>query len=342
MAKTALVISGGGSKGAFAVGVVRQLANEFPDLSFDILVGTSTGALIVPLVALDELDLLEQLYTSVKTDDIILKGNVVARLLGDNSLFDAKPLANLIKQNLTDERCDALMNSNKEVYLATTCLQTNHAVYFSTSVPGLLAEHQIIQLHTSDECRRAVMASACQPVFMPPIEVKKGAVPLRQYVDGGVREYAGLQLAIDAGADEIFVILLNSAKEQPVEKPFGDAFTILKQTIDIFTADVAVNDIRVPAIYNRALRYIRAVTEKMKADGISQADIDNYFDIPLQNPFVGKKPLKIHLIRPDEPLGGGPGGLEFDPIQMKGMLARGKHAISSYMASLPADGDGNV
>jgi NTE family protein len=262
--------------------------------------------------------------------------------LGDNSLYDAKPLANLIKQHLTDSRCDTLMSSNKEVYLATTCLQTDHAVYFSTKSPNLIVDHEVIQLFSADECRRAILASACQPVFMPPIEVKKGAIPLRQYVDGGVREYAGLQLAIDAGAEEIYVILLNSAKSQPLERPFGDAFTILKQTIDIFTADVGVNDIRIPAIYNKALRYIDAVKNKMKSAGIKEADIEKYFDIPLQNPFTGKKPLKIHLIRPDDPLGGGPGGLDFDPLHMKGMLAKGRHAISSYMANLPDDGSGNI
>jgi NTE family protein len=342
MAKTALVVSGGGSKGAYAVGVVKQLAMEFPDISFDILVGTSTGSLIVPMVALDELDLLEQVYTSVKTEDIVLKGNVVTRLLSDNALFDAKPLGNLIKQHFPDSRCNQLFASPREVYFATTCLQTDHAVYFSTRDPNIITDHDVLKLNSPDELRRAVMASACQPVFMPPIEVKPGAVPLRQYVDGGVREYAGIQLAIDAGAEEIFVILLSTAKDNPTERPFGDAFTILKQTIDIFTADVGVNDIRVPGIYNKALRYIDAVKKKMKAAGIKQADIDNYFNIPLQNPFTGKKPLKIHLIRPDEPLGGGPGGLDFEPLQMKAMLAKGKQAISSYMAGLPPDGSGNV
>jgi hypothetical protein len=165
---------------------------------------------------------------------------------------------------------------------------------------------------------------------------------LRQYVDGGVREYAGIQLAIDVGADEIFVILLNTGTDTTVEMPFGDAFTILKQTIDIFTSDVGVNDVRVPGIYNKALRYIDAVRSKMKNDGISQARIDSYFTIPGNNPFNGKKPLKIHAIRPETPLGGGPGGLDFIPAQMKAMLAKGKQVISQYMANLPADGSGNV
>ena len=57
----ALVISGGGSKGAFAVGVIKRLQQEYPGLEFDMFVGTSTGSLIVPLVAMGEMATLEQL-----------------------------------------------------------------------------------------------------------------------------------------------------------------------------------------------------------------------------------------------------------------------------------------
>ena len=342
MSKTALVVSGGGSKGAFAVGVIKQLAMEFPDIVFDILVGTSTGSLIVPFVALDELDILEQLYTTVTTENIILKGNVGVRLLTDNSLYDAKPLANLVKQYYDDNRCNQLFALTKEVYLATTCLQTEKTVYFSTKNPSLVTDYEVTKLDAPDELRRAVMASACQPVFMPPMEVKKGSLPLRQYVDGGLREYAGIQLAIDAGAEEIYAILLSTGKDETIETPYGDALKILKQTIDIFISDVGENDIRVPAIYNRALRYIDAVKKKMKADGLTQVDINRYFNIPDSNPFTGKKPLKIHLIRPSASLGGGPGGLDFDPAEMKGMLAKGELAITNYMANLPPDGSGNV
>jgi NTE family protein len=342
MAKTALVISGGGSKGAFAVGVVKELANSFPDISFDILVGTSTGALIVPLVAAEELDLLERLYTTVKTEDIITKGNVVTRLLGDVSLFDARPLGNLVKEYCNDVRCNTILQSPKEIYLATTCLQTGKAVYFASQTPPLVTDYEVVKVNNPDEFRRAVMASACQPVFMPPIEVKKGSLPIRQYVDGGVREYAGIQLAIDAGAEEIFVVILSAGGEEPEETTFTSAFNILFKTIDIFTADVGANDLKMPAVYNRALRYIDAVKQKMKKAGMTDAKIEEFFNIPFNNPFTGKKPLKIHVIRPDSPLGGGPGGLTFDPAEMARMLAKGRVQLSDYMANLPPDGGGNI
>jgi len=337
MPKRALVISGGGCKGAFAVGVLKNLAANFPEISFDVFVGTSTGSLIVPFAALNRIDLLEKLYTTITTDQVVTKGNIIARLTGNNSLFDARPLGNLIKQYYNDDICQQVFASGKEVFFATTCLQTGASVNFSTQPVSFETNYELMAVNNADEFRRAVMASACQPVFMQPIEVKKGTVPIRQYVDGGVKEYAGIQLAIDAGAEEIYAIVLNPESKEPEEHPFNDVVGILQRTIDIFTAGVGTNDIRIPAVYNKTLQYIAAVQKKMLGAGISQQAIDGYFNIPFNNPVAGKKPLKIYVIRPDASLGGGPGGLTFDPTEMKGMLAKGQQQLDAFMASLPVE-----
>ena len=328
--KRALVISGGGAKGAFAVGVIRYLSAHYPAIVFDAVIGTSTGALIAPLAAAGDIDVLVKLYTTITTGNIILKGNIVNRLLSSNSLYDAGPLAQLISQYYNDAFCQKLFGLQKEIYLVTTCLQTSNTVYFTNRDVHLQTDFDVRKLDNADELRRAVMASACEPVFMPPLEIKKGSLPLRQYVDGGVRELAGLQLAIDAGAEEIYAILLTPASAGVEEKNFSNTLSILEQTVDIFTQDVGLNDVQLPLAYNRALGYIAAVKSKMLAAGVPQLTIDNYFTVP-NNPYSGKKPLKISIIRPDAPLGGGPGGLTFDPAEMKGMLARGEKKAAEFM-----------
>ncbi len=324
MAKTALVVSGGGSKGAFAVGVIKYLTENRPDIQFDTLCGTSTGSLIVPLVALGETNLLETLYTTQTTADVVLTGNILNRFLRANSLYDATPLARQITGIITEERFERLAALRKELFLTGVCLQTGRITYFSTSgMPMLNNSYDVVKLTTAQAMREAVLASACQPVFMPPIEVSAVTEKPRQFVDGGLREYAPIQLAIDNGATEIYAILLTPEIPPISTQRFSSAFDILEQTIDWFTTDVAVNDVQVPLLYNRALEYLAAVKQKMRDAGIPTADIDKYFDIPGANPFLGKQSLTIHLIRPDAPLGGGPGGLEFDPTEMKGMLAKG-------------------
>jgi len=324
MGKTALVVSGGGSRGAFAVGVVKYLAENRPDIQFDTLCGTSTGALMLPLVALDEIALLETLYTTKTTADVILTGNIVNRFMRANSLYDVAPLARQITEVYTDERFRRLAALKKELFLTTVCLQTGRITYFSTTgMPMLNPQYDVVRIKDGQTLRESVLASCCQPVFMPPIETGGVTEKPRQFVDGGLREYAPIQLAIDNGATEIYAILLTPENPAASNQRFTSTFSILEQTIGWFTNDVAVNDVQIPLLYNRALQYIAAVKQQMRADGIPPADIERYFDVPGANPFLGKQELTIHLIRPDAPLGGGPGGLEFNPAEMKGMLTKG-------------------
>lgn len=338
--KKALVISGGGSKGAFAVGVYKHLVSNY-DLDFDVLVGTSTGSLIVPLAALGKIDLLEELYTTQKTENIVIKDNIGNRLDKD-AIFEVTPLWETIKRFYTDAFYDELMNSGKEIFLNTTCLQTEELVVFTNAANPIPSKYyEIRKLINAEHFRRAVLASACQPVFMTPVKVNKQvpgeAHPDHQFVDGGVREYAGVQMAIDYDAKEIFTILLSSSDKAAEDVPlFKTLFPILEQTISIFTADVGKNDLVIPLLYNEAITYIDAVKKKMKREGVSQDDINKYFFIRgRENPFEDKVPLKIHIIRPKKPLGGGAGGLIFDPEEMKGMLATGEMQAENYIAGLP-------
>ena len=339
----ALVISGGGSKGAFAVGVIKRLQQEYPGLEFDMFVGTSTGSLIVPLVAMGEMATLEQLYTTLTTEDII-----TTHRLGDrvkfHSIFEVTPLWNLLEENYTDPRYADLLATGKKLFLTTTCLQTGESVVFTTATDPVLSDYyEVKKLTDADHFRKAVLASACQPVFMPPIKVNQDvageAHPDYEFVDGGVREYAGVQMAIDNGATEIFTILLSSGINTPIDHDLKDLFSILQTTVDIFIDDVGKNDLIIPYQYNLALKYIDAVKNKMKQGGLSQAEINEFFRTPGQdNPFENKVPLKLYTIRPDTPLGGGPGGLTFDPAIMQAMLKKGETASEDFIASLkPGD-----
>ncbi|WP_158859151.1 patatin-like phospholipase family protein [Lunatibacter salilacus] len=338
----ALVISGGGSKGAFAVGAIEKLLDELPIGNYDIVVGTSTGALIAPLAIAGKYNLLRILYTTVRTEDIIVKDNIGNRL-GKDSIFEAGPLWNLLKKYYTDDLIIEILEGAQKLYLTTTCLQTGELVVFTNDITAKNGRYYKVKLIKDPmHFRRAVLASACMPVFMPPVQVNRDLVgdPDRnlQYVDGGVREYAGVNMAIDNGATHIFTILLSPEGGDFTQNTYGNLFGILERTIDIFMVDVGKNDLLVPAIYNEALQYIDNVKKKMSTAGLSQDQIDNFFNMPgRDNPFTGKNPLKVFIIRPELPLGGGPGGLVFDPAEMKNMMSKGEIAASTFIAGLTPD-----
>lgn len=337
--KRALVISGGGSKGAFAVGVLKELFSIFPKLDFDIYVGTSAGALVISLASINEMDTLEKVYTSISNSDLFIKGNIVDKL-GDTSLFDVTPAWKLIQKYYPDTNYDLLSASGKKVFFTTACLQTNELNIFTNDASSIKpTDYQVVQTINANHFRRAMLASACEPVFMNPIQVGRGvpgaANPDFQYVDGGVIEYIGLKMAIDAGATEIFAILLSPEKSNVVKPIFTNLLDILGETVDILTGEVGKNDVVISDQYAAALKYISEVKSQMIADGIPQATIDKYFTLPHSNIFQNKEAIKIFKIRPNQPLGGGPGGLTFDPMEMKGMLAKGQSVFSDFAANLP-------
>lgn len=338
----ALVISGGGSKGAFAVGVIKYLAANFPNKKFDMYVGTSTGALIAPLAALNKIAELEELYTTQHTHNIVQKFNIGDRL-SETSIMGVDPLWQLIKKHYTDKFYTELQDSGKQIFLATTCLQTSELVIYSNKKQAESDNYASRKIESALQFRKAVLASACQPVFMPPVKVNLeiNGVPdqFYQYVDGGVREYAGIEMAIQNGATEIVAILLSSVETEQETKEYKDIYSILEKTISTFIEDVGKNDMVIPMQYNEALKYIDAVKRKMRRAGISKEEVDEYFTTSrTHNPFQNKEPLNIHIIRPDKPLGGGPGGLDFDPTEMTTMLNTGETLIQQYIAKLENDG----
>jgi NTE family protein len=335
MAKTALVISGGGSKGAFAVGVLKYIHERVrPIDQFDVYCGTSTGSLIVPLAMCGELELLENQYTTLRQNDLLILGSA-ANLALAVSLHDATPLKNKITELLTETRY-ARIKAAVPLFLATVCLQTEQLVYWATKAPAKAsASYDIEAITSTTDLRRAMLASACQPVFMQPVEVRPGARPVRQYVDGGVREPTPLQAAIDQGAETIITITLAPQQLPSDDTKLTQAFQILQRTLDLYGEDVGSNDYRLARLYQQGNAYMQAVRGQLLAQGVAPAVVQAAFGRPA-NPFAGTAVTTIHEIRPQTKLvEGGPGGLTFDPVAMRGMLDKGFAQAQAYFAALP-------
>lgn len=65
----AIVISGGGSKGAFAGGVAQYLIEQ-KVREYDMFLGTSTGSLLVPHLASNDIGKLYDVFTNVNQHSI--------------------------------------------------------------------------------------------------------------------------------------------------------------------------------------------------------------------------------------------------------------------------------
>ena len=316
--KTALVISGGGSKGAFAVGAIEVLRKN--GIKFDLVTGTSTGALIAPLVATDEIPLLRHIYSTVRTPDVLTRRPGVIDILGSDSIYDTSPLWTLINTYITDARYQRILAAATEIELCSVSLQSGEVTYFN---PRRGAGGQPM---TRDVFNRAILASASQPVLMPPVRLLDGD----QFVDGGVREVTPLHRAVDAGATEIYVMVLSPEKQQRQARDYVFVVDTLLRTLDLLLTEVSAGDLDDALFYNQALNYIGRVRAKL-GQRFSAAELaDAFEDGKPQNPLASRRTLSLKIIRPAEDLPSD--GLTFSPLIMSEMMAMGVAAAQKLFS----------
>lgn len=211
---TALVISGGGAKGAFAVGAIEVLRGR--GIEFDLIAGTSTGALIASLVAADDLEELVRIYTSVRTRDVI-RGNW--RRLYYDARYDTAPLERLLRRTMRGRRFERMQLSPVEVYLCSVGLFSGRPGYWTQRTTPINSGIPFVRAWSDfEDYVRAVMASTNQPFLMPPVWIDG-----EPRVDGGVREIAPVKIVRELGAREIIAI---------VNSPAEEAFRVFSPRID--------------------------------------------------------------------------------------------------------------
>jgi predicted acylesterase/phospholipase RssA len=223
--KTALVVSGGGCKGAFAVGAVELLLEI--GCEFDIIVGTSTGALIAPLIGADKLEVAKDIYRNVTTSQLF-KPYCFLTLPWRSDIYNDRGLRKVIDKLYTEELHQELQASEKQVLACTVSLNSGRTCYWG---PGHGDRAQFC---------RALSASANQPGLMPPRQIRKGG---DYHVDGGVREIAPIQKAVELGAEKVYAIILEQEDALLDPREFGRIPQILLRTLDLMFLETRKNDV---------------------------------------------------------------------------------------------------
>jgi predicted acylesterase/phospholipase RssA len=325
--ENALVISGGGSKGAFAVGAIEVLREH--DITFNMVAGTSTGALIAPLVAIDEIPRLRSIYTSVRTEDILRKRNIFDILIHD-AIYDTNPLWSLLNSVITQDMYQRIIDSLIEIYITTVNLQTGQIEYWNQHQNVPVGSPSTGENLSRPDLLKAIFASASEPVLMPAVRIEENG---DQYVDGGVREIAPLKIAVDNGANRIYAIVLSPENREREDETYAFIVKTLQRTINLFLQEVAVNDVGKAVLYNKAIVYLDKA--KKEAETVLTPDqISAIFDNPENpNPFAGKRVIELYLIRPEEDLPSG--GLEFRPFVMAQMMEMGRLASERVLNQGP-------
>lgn len=227
----ALVISGGGCKGAYAGGVAEYLINSC-GTNYELFVGSSTGSLLLPHLALGKIDKIKQIYTSVTQRDIFninpfnikkSKDGFEIRINHFNSLKtfvkgcptfgESDNLRKLIRESITPEEYISLQTTNKKVIVTVSNLTLNTVEYFNSN-----------DCSYDDFCDWTWASSNYTP-FMSLITKNN-----HQYADGGFGSFIPILHALDNGACSIDVIILESEHHEKIQNFIKNPFSLMFRT----------------------------------------------------------------------------------------------------------------
>ena len=207
----ALVISGGGSKGAYAGGVAQYLMQE-QKRKYDLFLGTSTGSLLIPALALGNIEKVYDIYTNVNQHTIFNINPFVVRKKGNREFVsinfknivvqffkrkrtfgESKNLRKSIRRNFSEAEFRLAREKVKDVVVTVSNLTKNKTEYKS------------IQDFTYEDFCDWIWISCNYIPFMS-LVTKNGC----EYADGGFGCMVPIREAIRRGATEVDAIILES------------------------------------------------------------------------------------------------------------------------------------
>jgi len=223
----ALVLSGGGARGAYQVGVLRQIARQHPEFSFPVITGVSAGAINAAFIASHRENLpeaTEQLAqrwstlttsTVMRTDVPSLLGNAL-RIAGTvatggariapttRGLVDTRPLRRFLETLVKPENIDANIRDGRLQALAVsaTSYRTGDSVTFVQGSPETAMWSRFRRRSRADGIGvDHVLASAAIPLFFPAWQVEG-----EYFGDGSLRQPYPLAPAVHLGADRVLAV----------------------------------------------------------------------------------------------------------------------------------------
>ncbi|MFT4848607.1 MAG: NTE family protein [Sediminicola sp.] len=243
----ALVISGGGSKGAFAGGVAQCLM-EGLGYKYDLFVGTSTGSLLISHLALGKVEKIKEVFTSVNQNSIfnhrpftVKKTKYGGKEIGINHLSvlrnfirgsktfgESRNLRKLIRKSFTPEEFENLKASEINVIVTVSNLSLNQVEYKS------------INDFNYDEFCDWIWISCNYTPFMSLVK-KNGC----EYADGGFGSMVPIEEALNRGATEVDVIILETEVTYYNKLPSSNVFSLLTNMHSFMLDRVEKQNIRI-------------------------------------------------------------------------------------------------
>lgn len=265
MAKTALLLSGAGARGACQVGYLKAVRDL--GIDYETTYATSGGSLNGLLLYQDDLELLEHLWLTIKNKDVFnINYNPLSFFTGKAALYDSSPLRKLLEKHVN---FDKIQQNPKTLYINVTDLITWQPLSFDVRD---LTESGIVDV---------VLASGSIPPLFPSVKFREF-----QLVDGGLTNNYSIIQAMEDGFDTLISLSPSVFDPQPV----NNLYEVLLATIGMPVYNYYDREVACLTNHNKLIdranvdvepdyRKIRLVQVRPPtAFGIKLLDFDNRID----------------------------------------------------------------
>lgn len=227
-----LVLSGGGSRGAYEVGVLKALVEKGHrwNAIYGVSVGALNGAFLAqyPIEKQDQgIKDLEAMWRGLKGNGSIYKPWLFGKLAGlwRGGAYNTKPLRQLIAKHLDVSK---LASSRVYIGVGATCLEDGQFMLFNNPGPF------------------EVLSSASFPIAFPPARQFR-----MHWIDGGVRNITPLRQAIEmhATAGNVGDVVVASPISQLMApfpaKQANNVVYVALRTAEIMANEIGWDDLRI-------------------------------------------------------------------------------------------------
>ena len=250
--KHALVISGGGSKGAFAGGVAQYLIEE-EKINYDLFIGTSTGSLLVSHLALGKLKEIKKAFTAVNQTSIFSVNPFIVKktgrltktkinhfsvlmnfLKGRKTFGQSDNLRKLIQKEISQTIFEQIKQSHKEVVVCVSNFTLNSVEY-----------------KTLDQCKYDDFVDwiwiSCNYVPFMSLVIKNR----HEYADGGFGCIIAIEEAIKRGATHVDAIILTTEYQHLNRMRSRNAFDVLISAFEFMSDQIEKDNVKVGKLIAR-------------------------------------------------------------------------------------------
>ncbi len=242
--KRAIVLSGGGARGAYAAGVIRYIMEVVGQhtqgpISFEVISGTSVGAINAGWLAANihdpeycskhlwhlwrDMELKKSVSISYSNSWTMLR-----RMFSDTSESSLQPedgrsysllntafISDLVKNEIKCSQIKENINNGflSSLTISATDVHSGYTTVFVQSgkekLPPWTRDTRRIGVH-GDITPEKILASSAIPILFPSVKIGN-----RWYFDGGLRQNTPVSPALRMGANKVLVISLSSDKREP-------------------------------------------------------------------------------------------------------------------------------